>query len=356
MPDLFADSTMQYRYNGSGLNYVGLKWTTASGAQTNRAFPDGSGRSALSFSANGGQLDKTMTYQNSWWVGFRCYIEGNLGNFGNIYSITAAGEATLGTVTIEHDQTLSLRAGNGSGSVLFNTGSLSSPVTIQGNTSYYIEIGVTTSGGSATTPIVIAMSLKVNGVQMGSGFYSGSSPYNTSQTLNGTNTVNDHIFFGFGTIDGFSYFRDFYISDSANAPYGDVSLGVIFPYSDVVADFTPVGATPNFNCVNDTYPDINDDTIYIQDNNPGDKDSYLFGPLTGSVPIPFVHFCVFHKKDAEGTRTFSLTVNGTDVSVAPISSGDDYRYNTQGFDEQPGGGNWTVATFNATNFGVDIKT
>jgi len=353
--DLFADSTMHYRYTGSGLNYVGLKWTTASGAETS-VFPDGSSRPCLRFTANGGQLNKTMTYQNSWWVGFRVYIQGDLGNFGNVYNITHAGEATLGSVTIEHDQTLSIRAGSDSGTVLFNTGSLSSPVTIQGNTMYYIEIGVVTSGGSVSTPIVIAMSLIVNGVQMGTGFYSGNSPYNTSQTLNGTNMVNDHVFNAFGTDDGFSYFRDFYISDSTNAPYGDINLGVIFPYSNVVTDFTGVGASPNYNCVNDLYPDINDDTIYIEDNNPGDKESYLFGPLSGTTPIPFVHYCVFHKKDAEGTRTFDLTINGTDESPAPISPGDDYRYNCQGFDEPPGGGAWTVTTFNATNFGVDIKT
>ena len=360
MPNIFADSTEHYRYTGAALNYVGLKWTTASGPVTNRPWPDGSGRSCLSFTANGGQLDKTMPYTNTFWVGFRVYIQGNLGNFGNMVQFSAAGETTLGTAWMEHDQTISLRAGPGTGAVLFNSGSVTPPITIQGNTSYYIEVFCETSGGSLIPPTVITvtMGLRINGVQIGSNpTYSGATPYTWADILLENNAINDVIFNGFGTIDGFSYFRDFYISDGGNAPYGDISLGCVYPYSDVVTDFTPVGATPNFNCVNDLYPDINDDTIYIQDNTPGDKDSYLFGPLTGTVPIPFVHYCVFHKKDAEGKRTFDLTVNAADQSLAPIAPGDDYRYNCQGFETEPVSGNpWTVALFNSSNFGVDIKT
>jgi hypothetical protein len=356
--DLFADSTEHYRWTGNGIDYIGLKWTENVIASTKTGIiPDGSGKTGLAIGAG---IGKTMTYQNTWWTGFRVYFASSqgFGGAGQLYQIGGANLTPFGSVTVEHDATVSLRAGNGTATLLFNTGSLNPPITLKGFTSYYIEVFSQTSGGSSSTPISVTMELKINGVVMGTGSYSGNTAFNTSQTLNGQNTANYHQFTGAGIVNGVAWMRDFYISANGSAPYGDVGLGAIFPYSTTTdVGWAPVGAATLFGACNPQYPDINDDTIYITDNNPGDKCDFLFGPLTGTDPIPFVHFGVFHRKDAEGSRTFAQTMGGVDQSPSPyIAPGDDYRYDFQGFESPPGGGSWTVSNFNATSFGVDIKT
>jgi hypothetical protein len=349
MGTAFADSTDHYRVT----NDISLKWTenVISSARIG-TIPDGSGKNGLSVSSGVG---KTLAYSNSWCVGFRLYFDSaaGWGGQGVLYICSAANDTPLGVVTVAHDGTINLWAGNQN--VLIGNSS-SAGFSFHGNTSYYVEIATATSGGSISTNITTTMSLAVNGVTLISGA-TGNAGVNWSQTLLGTNQANYHQFQDGNIVNGKAWVRDLYIAHDTGAFYGDIGLGADFPDSDVTTTgFSTVGGTGGFfNHVNPQYPDINDDTIYIQASIAGSEAYFLFTSLAVSETIPFVHLGCYHKKDAEGTRTFRLTMNGVEVSPT-ISPGDDYRYDFFPLDADPNGNPWTIAVFNATSFGVKIDT
>lgn len=343
----FGDSCDHYDLQSD----IGLKWTqNILDAATNHVAPSGRGPRALLLK-NG--ISKTLTYQTSWFVGFALYINSQVGS-ADIYNVSAAGAntGTMAALRMETDGTLTILAGN-SLNVIANSGTAG--ISLQADTWNYIEIGVTTAG---TAPIMATVTLRLNGLQILTG--TASTGITTAATLLGTNKSNTHSFF-FNSVAS-AYARDFYIADgsgsgSANGFIGDIAISALFPRADRTAQWTAVGGVGStlWNHVNPQFPETNDDTIYIQDNTAGqvaDFDWQPITPFTGS--IPFIHYGVYNKKDAEGTRVFQQTTHG--VANGPqISPGDSYRYDFFAMDQDPATGlPWTQTNFNASAFGLTI--
>lgn len=340
---LYGDSAEHYRV----VNDIALKYNenVINSARTG-IIPDGSGRAGLSLGAGVG---KTLVYDDTWTVGFRIYFDSQQGwgGQGPLYTASVANSLPMGMASIEHDGTISIWAGNRN-TLIGNSGSFG--FAIHGGTSYYIEIHTEISGGA---PITASITLKVDGVQILNG--SGNTGVNQTQTILNAVDLNYHQFQDANIVNGKAWMRDLYINNKlTNFFEGDIGLGAVFPYQDSGGSgFVPVGAGSLFAACNPQFPDINDDTIYIKAGTVADAAAFKFGPLTGTEPIPFVHYGIYHKKDNEGSRSFRLTMNGSDVS-GDISSGDDFRYDFVALDKGPGGATWDVGLFNGTSFGLRI--
>ena len=343
----FGDSTDHYDLQST----IGLKWTqNILNAAQSQVAPPGRGPRAILLK-NG--IFKTLTYQNSWFVGFALYVNSPLGG-AVLYTCSAANSssATMATVRVESDGTISIVAGNNL-NLIANSGTAG--IVLNANTWNYIEIGVTTSG---TTPIMATVTLRLNGIQILTG--TASTGVNASATLLGTNQCNVHSYFYNSTDSAVA--RDFYIADgsgsgSVNGFIGDVALSVVFPRADVLAQWTAVGGSGStlWNHVNPQFPETNDDTNYIEDNTPGDVANFLWQPITPFTgTIPFIHFGVYNRKDAEGTRTFQQTTHA--VANGPlISAGESYLYNFFAMDQDPATSlPWTQANFNTAQFGLEL--
>jgi hypothetical protein len=346
----FGDSTDHYDLQST----IPLKWNEAIlGSASSAVAPPGRGPRAILLK-NG--IFKTLTYQTKWFTGFALYIN-NVVSGANVYSLSAAfsNSATLATLNTQDDGTLSIFAGN-SLNLIGNSASVG--LTLFADVWNYIEIGVTLSG---TTPIMATVTLRVNGIQILTG--TASTGVNAASTLIGTNQANVHAY-TFNTTAGSAYARDFYIADgsgagSVNGFIGDIALSALFPRADVTMAWTAVGGTGStgWNHVNPQFPETNDDTIYIEDDNPTDVANFLWQPITPFTgTIPFIHYGVYHRKDAEGTRTFQQTTHG--VANGPsISPGDSYQYNFFAMDQDPATTlPWTQANFNASQFGLVITS
>lgn len=342
----FGDSTDHYDLQST----IGLKWTqNILDAASSVVAPPGAGPRAIELK-NG--VFKTLSYQTKWFVGVRLYVITSVSG-AVIYSLSAAfaNDATMATLRMESDGTLSIYAGN-SLNLIANSSSVG--IALVANTWNYLEVGVSLTG---TAPIQATVTLRLNGVQILTG--SASTGVDASATLLGTNEANTHAF----TFNSSSsaYARDFYITDgsgsgSVNGFIGDVALSALFPRADVAGnEWTAVGGTTMtlWDHCNPQFPETNDDTTYIEDNTPTDVGNMLWQPIapfTGT--IPFIHFGVYNRKDAAGTRTFQQTTHG--VGNGPvISAGDSYQYNFFAMDQDPNTtAPWTQANFNTSQFGV----
>lgn len=344
----YADSTDHYRVTSD----IALKWTenVITSARIG-VIPDGSGKNGLSVSSGVG---KTLVYENDYWIGFRFYFDSQAGwgGQGPFCLWSATNSNTLVMASIEHDGTISLWAGSRN-TLIGNSGTVG--FSLHGQTSYYVEFHFSTSGGSAMANITGTAAIWVNGVSLAIGG-SGDTGWKTTDTLNGTNQGNYFQFQDGNVVNGKCWVRDLYITTGLSSPYGDIGLGADFPATlHSNSGWAAVGAATLPAACNPQYPDINDDTIYIKDDNPTDLADFIFTPLATSETIPFVHLGAYHKKDAEGTRTFQFTVNG--ATCGPIiSPGDDYRYDFVFLPTDPSGSPWTVAVFNATAFGIQTQS
>lgn len=345
----FAESTDHYKLQVD----ITRKWVinTISSAVVG-TIPDGSGKNAISVGAG---IGRTVDYQTDAWVGFRVYFDSAQGwsGTGQLYQWSCANEQVLISVGIEHDGSISIFSGNNLHRVN-NSGA--GGFFLHPFVSYYIEIHSSSSGGTCVPPADISASatVHVNGIQWASG--AGDTGFNPCDTVNQSNKGNFHFFANANIVNGHAWMRDFYIATGLADFYGDVGLGAIFPRQDSSNNgFISVGGTGDLSsCINPHSPDINDDTIYIKDNLLNDNYSVLFDQVDPTLHIPFVHYGVYHKKDAEGMKTFKLTMGGVEVGNL-ISSGDDYRYDFVPLDLGPGNVPWTPALLNGTSFGIKIE-
>ena len=335
--------------------YIALKWTV-NVIQSANSVPNGrNGRGVQP----GSGIGKTLDYQASWVVGF-AYNPGNsLGWAGNgsLYYLSAANNNVVSLLVVESDGTLSVYAGQqGTGTLLGNTAGLFS---LNPNTWNYIELKTELTG---STPISATCTLRVNGITMFTA--NGKTGVNAATTLLGLGTANFHMFIGGGTLDTDPIFDDIYIAaidgtGSVNDFAGDIALGVLFPTSDLTMAWTAVGGdtATGWDHVNETFAQVNDDTIYIEDNNPGDEANWTWQPVTpftGSIVA--VHYGVLNRKDQEGTRTFMQIAQGVSAGNGPLlSPGDAYCYSFYAMDEDPATSEvWTQDGFNAATFGVKL--
>ena len=184
----------------------------------------------------------------------------------------------------------------------------------------------------------------------------------TKNTANASANVLQLHGAGGGTARTANY-DDLYLCDDAGSYnkdfLGDVRVEVIMPEgAGATTDWTPlVGA--NWEDVDEIPPD--DDTTYVATATATDVDTYEFGdvtPTTGTVLAVTTY--MFARKDDAGARVINSVVRpvATDyASGASHSVGDSYAYYSDLYEEnEEVAGVWTIATVNASEFGIKLES
>ncbi len=344
---LFLDSFDHY-----DTAHISSKWTIPGGAVDPAFGRNGQG---MNLGAGGGGVAKTVQPKTNFTVGFAVKINIGEGLGGTLWSLSAlsgsGGLDTLAQLRIASDGTFITWAGN---NVIDNPKSF----TYSNSTWMYVEIFVSIGGGN---PINITINLRVNGVSISN--KSAASNVNQSDLILQQAYGNYH-FFGGGVNLGSTWIDDLYIATggdtSDSAFYGDVRIGCIYPRQDTIMNFTPLTGSNGYSMIREhppASPAPDDDTTYIFDNTPFDKYSGLFDQiLTLTDEVQAVQFCVYARKDDEGSRAITALVGSfTDVVADYFYLSDNYYYHTFPYTQNPGGGVWTPAIINATSFGVEIE-
>lgn len=218
---------------------------------------------------------------------------------------------------------------------------------------YYIEIEIALSGSA---PIVCNGTLRINGHEEASG--SANTVYNISQMLSGAADCNYHSIAGVSGPAGAggNVWDDWYVKNTTGF-YGDVRIIGLFPDGDgMVLDWTPISGTIHYLMVNSHPVDL---TKYLFDITPNDIDTWNWQDAPGfSGTIKAVNIGMDARKDNEGTKSFKIVVG--DLGTELLS--DEYfvsdltpEYYEMGMETDPATGvAWTVAGFNAKQFGVKV--
>lgn len=156
-------------------------------------------------------------------------------------------------------------------------------------------------------------------------------------------------------------FDDLYCLDTSgstlNSVLGDRRIITIMPSGvGSFSNFTPVGSTPNWTCVDEIPAD--DDTTYVADGTTGDRDSYTYESVTlqgnPDAVIPWGRV----RKDDAGSRSIELTLrnSGNDAFSSALSVPSSYQYlNGGAFTLNPNGNiAWDQNGINSTEFGIKI--
>lgn len=167
---------------------------------------------------------------------------------------------------------------------------------------------------------------------------------------------------------GTMYYDDLYFNDGTivnaanpnNTFLGNIISGVIVPRAPGnYTDFTPFPGAPNWDNVNEIPPD--GDTSYNFSSTNGDRDSYLYQPvslLLGYFALQVRQVC---RQDAIGTvevEPFTRVAGSDYVSTVPPNDfflSQNYNSNLTPFEINPATGlAWTGAEINASEFGIHL--
>lgn len=159
------------------------------------------------------------------------------------------------------------------------------------------------------------------------------------------------------------YFDDLYVCDvtgSVNNDFlGDCKVECLFPNGNGNSsqfDGSDGNTTDNYLLVDETAPD--DDTTYVESSDVGDKDTYAYGNLvTVAGEVKGVQAVPYAKKNDAGpvrsivsvARTSGSETDSTDKVMTGA-----YLYYPDIRETKPGGGAWTIADVNASEFGVKV--
>lgn len=160
---------------------------------------------------------------------------------------------------------------------------------------------------------------------------------------------------------GLSYdFDDVYACDTTgsarNTFLGDVRVKTIYPDGDGAhTQWTPSSGTNHFDRVNEhtgTYPD--GDTTYVSDATPGDIDTYTMGDIDGAATVHGVQVNSYARKDDAATRQIAPVIrkSGTDYVGNTFTLTSSYAFQSQLYDQDPSGVDWTATTVNGMEVGV----
>ena len=157
----------------------------------------------------------------------------------------------------------------------------------------------------------------------------------------------------YGTMD------DLYISDGSgpapyNAPLGDIEISVIRPNGPgALSQWTSVGASPNWNAVNDPTPD--DETTYVSAAAAGLSDLYEMENINTNDGIIGAQLLINARRTEEGFANLAPLLRHAGVTTAlperAISPTYFYR-NRQVFVTMPNGDPLTDANVNALQAGM----
>jgi len=331
---LFCDSFDYY-------TTVLQKWTTTSGGSITNNGRNGTDSMRFSQCTNYSRLVLDSTYQTlTAGVAFKITL---IGDSGRIISFNDSASYQcecnydiLGHLTITRNGTV----------LATSTGH------IMAETWYYIEFQATIDDAPNGQAI-----LKVNGTTWAS-VVNGD----TKNTVNAyTNVFQLHG--GADSSFNASYYDDLYLCDDAggfNDDFlGDVRVECIMPEgAGATTDWDP-SAGANWECVDEIPPDS--DTTYVSTATATEVDTYEFGdvtPTTGTVLAVVTY--MFARKDDAGARVINSVVRpvATDyASGASHSVGDSYAYYPDLYEEnEEVAGVWTIATVNASEFGIKLES
>ena len=339
------------------------KWTTANGCTL------GPGRNGQGLVIGTSAL-KSLKLQQQWYVGFAMNVEAATG-FGPIEVVYATYNVgtVMGTLSIAPDGSLALWAGNGfnpsgpNANLICTTLTTSPlPFYIHPNQWYYVEIAWTIGSGNNAN---VSGTIRVNGVQLCTG--SAPSQVNTNGFIVPNSGTNVHQWFNID-IFGNVVIDDLYIFDNAgefnNTFAGDVKLGVLYPLSDITTQWTGLIPGNQYSQINSQFPVGDSSYVYATApamGSPSIYDNFNWqqaNPAIGQIFV--VQYLVYARKDDEGTREIQQFC-GTPGSIhagalSPVwSLGDTYLYYYYDMDVDPATQtSWTVAGFNASQFGFQL--
>ena len=349
-------------YNSS--DELVAKWTTSNGCTI------GVGRNGQGL-VIGISVSKSVQLQSNWFVGFACNIEAATG-FGPLevlYETINVG-TLMGTLTVAPDGSLSLWAGNGftpsgptANLIATSLDAVGGPFYIHPNQWYYIEVSWDIGSGNNIT---VGATLRVNGVVICSG--SALSQVNgETQMIVPNSGSNVHQWFNLD-IFGNVVIDDLYIFDNNgdfnNTFAGDVKLGVLFPLSDITTQWTGLVPGNQYSQINANPPVGDSSYVYATApamGPPSIVDNFNWqqaNPAIGQIFV--VQYLIYARKDDEGTREIQQFCgspgNANNEGLSPIwSLGDTYLYYYFDMDVDPSTQNpWTVAGFNASQFGFEL--
>ena len=212
------------------------------------------------------------------------------------------------------------------------------------NTWYYVEMKAycASSGGYVI--------VRLNGVEI-----LNVSGINTAYNSNNPNTerfkIMGHDWF---------FFDDWYICDNSgtknNDFLGDIKVLSYTPSRDGSRiDFTPVGATSNYQAVNETLQ--NSDTNYVTQSGIGMYDLYGFTAPSISGSLLGIQQTVTARKDDSGTRFIKLigSYGSNNAESSSISLLDTYRTYFNIYESRIGTNeDWSFNDLNSAEFGFKI--
>lgn len=206
----------------------------------------------------------------------------------------------------------------------------------------YVEIVFTIANSGGT------VELFVNGVSQGS--FTGDTQQQTNNTVG-------HVEFRSpdetGSGNPFD-FDDVYFKDDTT-PLGEIRIATLRAIADTAdADFTPVGASPNYNCIDETL--VDGDTTYVQGSNSGDLDLYEYEDVPGDPSAIYgVQLVTFARKTDVGARTLTTAIKSgatLDSSGTPPALATTYdRYDRMIPLDPDGSIPWTKTTVDAALVG-----
>jgi len=342
--------------------YMMLKWNVNEGGAHSVA----AGREGRGFRGGLG-LGKTLYYQSAWVVGFAGYISGPSSGWsvtsGLIYECSATNEVPLFQVFIGNDKSLNLGAPGG-------TWATSGPNFLSANVWNYYEFKFSFSnGGPPLFPIIGSATARLNSDPVTDFSGSGVTGHYISDTLLGIPEANFHKLIEPGGNLGFIN-DDLYIADQSGvgsvndfaglksppALVPGIVLGALFPISDVsTGGWTQVGGPGGlWAAMNDQFAETNDDSIYINANTTGNAWRCKFATANPLYQISCVHYGNFNRKTGESSRSVQQSIRGNPRGNAWQPT-DTYKYDFNAYDQDPmTGAPWTIANFDAADFGLGI--
>lgn len=219
---------------------------------------------------------------------------------------------------------------------------------------YYIEIAATI-GASGSVQVNIsdgAASTTIINI-------TGANTQNTANpSMNRISLLADN---GNNTTTNACSYDDLYVCTPTGAVnntfLGEVRVQTIYPVSDGhAAQWAPNTGSGNFSKVNETL--VDDDTTFVSSSTPGQLDSYNHAPLVTPGTIFGVQTNVTARKDDAGARSVAVDVyDGLTDFVNSNAHGmlSGYQDFMDIYETDPSTGvPWTVASFNARQFGVSV--
>jgi hypothetical protein len=337
---LFADSFDHYNTAQILRKYAGYFGDTI-GAFGRNATNGVQGASTSQFN---GIVEPVPQNPNTLFIGFAFFTSGLPNSIRGLCNFTDTGTGQVNIVLRPDGRIETYR-----GSTLLATTAVGIGVS-QYN---YFEVFATINNTTG------AVQLRLNGTNILN--LSGVNTRNTANNqINGV-TINGHAgTTSLGLIGTGANMDDFYICDTTgstnNTFLGDVRVQAIFPTgAGNYTQWSPTPAVPNWQNVDEN--PATDDTDYNASATAVQKDSFAFAditPATGTV-YAVAHNLMMRKDDA-GVRTVRALarLSGTDGFGANINVGNSYANYQTIFETKPGGGQYSIADVNNSEFGYDL--